>query len=112
MLFAHPVSTQHGVDIVDVDAAAADMWSAGTSLYLMLTGELPFAINGNRQYETRWHRNRDARKAQDSWVRRFAIFPHPGHSNLLAGHQTGYTCGSCMNWFLHILSTRLLETAK
>ena len=42
VLLAFRKSECFRVDISEVDAAAADVWAAGTCLYIMLTGEVPF----------------------------------------------------------------------
>ena len=68
--------------VLEVDAAAADVWAAGICLYIMLTGEAPF-FGGNQQLDIERHRFRDAIKAQYSWVSCLSIFPH---SALHASH--------------------------
>lgn len=76
VLLAFRKSECFRVDISEVDAAAADVWAAGTCLYIMLTGEVPF-FDGNRQHEIEGQGVRDALQAQCSWVSRLLILSMP-----------------------------------
>ena len=68
VLCAQQQSSQYGIKSMLVDATAADVWSAGTLLYAMLTGKRPFDAHGFQKLDTKWQRCKAASKAQSSWV--------------------------------------------
>lgn len=66
VLFARHLADHCGRDVLKVDGAAADQWSAGTTLFVMLTGDFPFLMSNQPYTRDTW---RDALQAQRSWVR-------------------------------------------
>ena len=75
VLLAHLLCAQNRSKSHKVDGAAADLWSAGSSLHVVLTGQLPFEISGSQQDSTIWRKYHDAIKAQISWVHTFSTLP-------------------------------------